>query len=82
MKQRTGKECKKIECIRHDSYVKWQCGDENLSVCINCQWAYVSQFERKPQQKDIDRFTRIEENIKDLEPEFSKTVDENFWGLI
>jgi hypothetical protein len=26
--------------------------------------------------------TNILDNIKDLEPEFSKTVDENFWNLI
>ena len=24
----------------------------------------------------------IEKNVKDLDPEFSKTVDENFWDLI
>ena len=26
--------------------------------------------------------SNILDNIKDLEPEFSKTVDENFWDLI
>lgn len=26
--------------------------------------------------------SNILDNIKDLDPEFSKTVDENFWGLI
>lgn len=26
-------------------------------------------------------FTDILNNIKDLDPEFSKVVDENFWGL-
>lgn len=24
----------------------------------------------------------IRKNTKDLDPEFSKTVDENFWGLV
>lgn len=47
MKHPTGKECKKTDCIRHDSYVKWQCGDNNLSVCMKCKWALPSQFERK-----------------------------------
>ena len=27
-------------------------------------------------------FSDILENIKDMEPEFSKTVDENFWNII
>ncbi len=31
----------------------------------------------------IHRFaSNILDNIKDLEPEFSKTVDENFWDMI
>ncbi len=31
----------------------------------------------------IHRFaSNLLENIKDLDPEFSKTVDENFWDLI
>ena len=48
MKQRTGKECKKTDCIRHDSYKRWQPGDSNLNVCMQCKWAFVSQLSRKP----------------------------------
>jgi len=48
MKQRTGKECKKTDCARYASYVRWQCGDSNLRACMNCRWAHVSQFIRKP----------------------------------
>ena len=47
MKYPTGKECKKTDCARHESYVKWQCGDDNLSVCMKCKWAYPSQFVNK-----------------------------------
>ena len=39
-----------------------------------------------PSQEQIDIIhhfaSNILDNIKDLEPEFSKTVDENFWDLI
>jgi hypothetical protein len=48
MKQRTGKECKKTECVRYDDYKRWQCGTLTLNVCMNCKHAHVSQFERKP----------------------------------
>jgi len=51
MKQRTGKECKKTECGRYDSYKRWQCGDSNLNECMNCKWAFVSQFIRKPNER-------------------------------
>jgi hypothetical protein len=47
IKHPTGKECKKKECIRYESYVKWQCGDSNLSVCMKCKWALPSNFLRK-----------------------------------
>jgi hypothetical protein len=47
MKYPTGRECKKTECLRYESYQKWQCGDSNLNVCMKCKWAYPSQFERR-----------------------------------
>jgi len=47
MKQRAGNVCKKKECVRHENYTKWSCGDISLSYCMNCKWAHVSQFERK-----------------------------------
>jgi len=46
MKHRTGKECKKTDCVRHESYKRWQLGDSNLNACMNCKWAFVSQFVR------------------------------------
>jgi hypothetical protein len=51
MKNITGKECKKTDCIRHESYVKWQCGDSNLNFCMKCKWARPSQFTRKPKEQ-------------------------------
>jgi hypothetical protein len=48
MNQRTGKECKKTDCVRHNDYKRWQCGTLALNVCMNCKWSHVSQFERKP----------------------------------
>ena len=47
IKHPTGKECKKIDCARHESSVKWQCGDDNLNICMKCKWAYPSQFINK-----------------------------------
>jgi hypothetical protein len=52
MKQRTGKECKKTNCTRYDSYKnRWGCLDHNLNFCMNCKWAFVSQFEKIKQEK-------------------------------
>ena len=48
MKTRTGKECNKTECVRHESYMRWNYGNPDLQVCMNCKWAFVSQFEKKP----------------------------------
>ena len=50
IKHPTGKECKKTECIRHESYLKWQCGDNNLKVCMKCKWALPSNFIKKPKK--------------------------------
>ena len=51
MKNRTGKECKKTECVRHENYNAWRCSDSNLNVCMNCKWAFVSQFKKKKETK-------------------------------
>ena len=46
-KQRTGKECKKIDCERHESYIQWRCSDSSLNFCMDCKNAHVSQFKKK-----------------------------------
>jgi len=46
IKPRTGKECKKVDCMRHSNYVKWRCGDPQLNVCMECKWAFVSQYSK------------------------------------
>lgn len=43
-KQRSGKECKKVNCIRYESYIRWQCGDTNLTFCMECKNAHISQY--------------------------------------
>ena len=45
-KKRTGKECKKVECDRHEDYVRWQCGSASLNFCMECKHAHVSQYKR------------------------------------
>lgn len=49
MKARTGKECKKTNCERYESYIKWNVGvgDNNLVFCMNCKNAHVSQYKSK-----------------------------------
>jgi hypothetical protein len=46
-KHRTGRECKKVNCSRHESYLKWNCGDNNLDFCMKCKNAHVSQYKAK-----------------------------------
>ena len=46
-KPRTGKECKKADCDRHEDYVSWKCGTSSLEFCMNCKHAHVSQYKRK-----------------------------------
>jgi hypothetical protein len=46
-KGRTGKECKKINCARYESYEKWNWGDSSLNFCIECKNAHVSQYKAK-----------------------------------
>ena len=43
-KPRTGKECKKIECARHEDYLAWNPGNSNLKFCMECKHAHVSQY--------------------------------------
>ena len=45
-KPRTGKECKKVNCTRYESYIKWSGGDSNLKFCMECKNAHVSQYEK------------------------------------
>lgn len=46
-KDRTGKECKKTDCDRHENYVAWKCGTSSLQFCMNCKHAHLSQYKRK-----------------------------------
>ena len=46
-KARTGKECSKIECERHDDYIAWKFGKSSLKFCMECKHAHVSQYKRK-----------------------------------
>ena len=48
-KPRTGKECKKTDCARHQDYVAWQPCNPNLNFCMNCKHAHLSQYKRKEQ---------------------------------
>lgn len=43
-----------------------------------------AEFEARElkRKQNILKICDIKDNIKDLEPEFSKTVDENFWELM
>jgi len=43
-KPRTGKECKKVNCERHKSYVEWKCGNSDLKFCMDCKHSHVSQY--------------------------------------
>ncbi len=46
-KQRTGKECKKTNCARYESYEAWKSGDLNLAFCMQCKNAHISQYKTK-----------------------------------
>lgn len=45
-KPRTGRDCKKTECERHKDYLAWTCGNSNLTFCMNCKHAHVSQYKK------------------------------------
>jgi hypothetical protein len=58
MKSRTGKECKKINCVCHVAYVNWakNLGNPVLANCMNCRHAHVSQYKNESKlQETIDR---------------------------
>ena len=46
MKERTGKECKKVYCDNHKVYSNWirNLGNSALKECMECKHAYVSQY--------------------------------------
>lgn len=46
MKERTGKECKRKNCVRYESYNKWNplTDGSALRICMACKNAYVSQY--------------------------------------
>lgn len=48
MKQRTGKECKKINCKNWPAYCDWinHMGTGQLNECRECKHAHVSQYKR------------------------------------
>ncbi len=48
MKNRTGKECKKINCVLYVTYVNWtkNLGNSVLENCMNCKHAHVSQYRK------------------------------------
>jgi len=47
IEQRTGKECKKTECIRYDNYLKWSLGDRAINFCMQCKHSHKSQYKSK-----------------------------------
>jgi hypothetical protein len=49
MNNRTGKECKQIKCKNYGCYSHWgnHLGDSCLKECMNCKYAYVSQFSKQ-----------------------------------
>ncbi len=50
IKPRPSQQCKKVECARHESYKRWQCGDSNLNYCMACKWSHVSQYKKKAEE--------------------------------
>ena len=49
MKQRTGKECTKTNCVNYKYYSNWTHNLSNrvLEICMNCKHAHVSQYVRE-----------------------------------
>lgn len=47
MKERTGKECKKVKCTHFKAYADWgnHMGTGEHQFCMNCKNAFVSQYE-------------------------------------
>ena len=48
MKQRTGKECKRVNCKNYKYYSNWfsNLSSPALKECRNCKYAFVSQYQR------------------------------------
>ncbi len=46
MKNRTGKECKKINCVNYHKYSHWTqfMGDSSHQECMECKNSHVSQY--------------------------------------
>ena len=55
MKSRTGKECRKVNCVNHVTYVNWarNLGSSPLMNCMNCKHAHVSQYENEFKLREI-----------------------------
>jgi hypothetical protein len=61
MKNRTGKECKKLNCVWHVTYVNWakNLGNSALVNCMNCKYAHVSQYKNESKlQETIARHNK------------------------
>jgi len=43
-KRRTGKECKKVDCIHYAG--RKTLGHGHIQYCMNCRWAHVSQYKK------------------------------------
>jgi len=62
MKNRTGQECKKINCVYHVTYVNWakNLGNSFLENCMNCRHAHVSQYKNQFKlQETIDKRNKM-----------------------
>lgn len=48
MKNRTGKECKRVNCVFYITYVNWakNLGNPILENCRNCKHAHASQYKK------------------------------------
>jgi hypothetical protein len=58
MKDRIGKECKKVNCVLYVTYVNWakNLGNSSLVNCMNCKYSHVSQYQNQFKlQENIDR---------------------------
>jgi hypothetical protein len=49
MKSRTGKECRKVNCAFHVTYVNWakNLGNSSLNNCMECKYSHVSQYQNQ-----------------------------------
>ena len=54
-KSRKGKECKKVNCKRHEAYSKWIPGSPELKFCMECRNAHISQYVKKDISLELNR---------------------------